>query len=169
MLAFVPPFDLGLAPNGARVCVRAQAPAASREHNEGIVKAWLAKGRADPKLAGPILDTGGFACWATLAQLGLERLSTNFMFAAERKRIMNVCYPPASSHEGGGSGSDHEHHKHRDKHHRHKHRGKANETATESSGVMCNRQHNGLGNQMFQYVFSRLAAESLGECLQHKH
>jgi len=139
----------------------AQAPVVSREHNEGIVKAWLSKGRADPKLASTILDTGGFACWATLAQLGLERLHTNFMFAAERKRILDVCY---SSDAAGNHG--HEHKKHKDKHHKHKHHSKeSNDTlASSSGGVMCNRQHNGLGNQMFQYVFSRLAADSLGEC-----
>ena len=139
-----------------------QAPVVSREHNEGIVKAWLSKGRADTKLASTILDTGGFACWASLTQLGLERLHTNFMFAAERKRILDVCY-------SGGSGSHgHEHKKHKDKHHKHKHHDKnnKNDTTADSSGVMCNRQHNGLGNQMFQYVFSRLAADSLGKFLR---
>ena len=30
-----------------------------------------------------------------------------------------------------------------------------------NNGVIMNRQHNGLGNQIFQYIFSRLVAEDL--------
>lgn len=50
----------------------------------------------------------------------------------------------------------------------HKHHTKYNNTeaGSYSSGVMCNRQHDGLGNQLFQYIFSRLAADSLGEILR---
>lgn len=142
----------------------------NHKHNEGIVKAWLSKGQADPKLASTILDTGGFACWATLTQLGLERLHTNFMFAVERKRIFDMCYSPSSTfRESRASSHGHEHKKHKYKHHnynhRHNNRGNNGSAAvgSNSSGVMCNRQHNGLGNQLFQYVFSRLAADSLGE------
>lgn len=51
----------------------AQAPSVSRETDEATVKEWLIQGRADPELASTILDTGGFACWANLTQLGLEK------------------------------------------------------------------------------------------------
>lgn len=124
-----------------------QAPSASRVHNEGIVKAWLKRARQDEKLAATILDTGGFACWATMVQIHLQVLGTNLMRLDERKKLHEICYDS---------------HHHKGKHHKvHKHKdAKGNATA---AGVVCNRQHNGLGNQMFQYVFSRLAAESLGE------
>ena len=132
------------------------------------VKAWLVMGRADPELASTILETGGFACWATLTQLGLEHLKTNFMFAAERMRILDLCYSLTSNSSSSSHGRGHR--KHLVKHHMHEHHSKINKTVADSnsSGVMCNRQHNGFGNQMFQYVFSRLAADSLGEWL-HKY
>jgi len=126
-----------------------------------VVKAWLVKGRADPELASTILDTGGFACWATLTQLGLEHLRTNFMFASERVRVLDLCYPMMNVPSKDGSGNrGHEHRKNLVKHHS---KNNTTEADTNSSGVICNRQHNGFGNQMFQYVFSRLAADSLGK------
>ena len=69
----------------------------------------------------------------------------------ERKKLHDICY--LSKHHTGG------HDKHKKQHKKSKEGHSGNSTA----GAIANRQHNGLGNQLFQYVFSRLAAESLGE------
>ena len=98
-------------------------------------------------MAGAILDTGGFVCWVVLVQIHLQALHTNLLRVDERKKINDLCY------NSGNAGVDRIGHygKHKDA-----------EVTTAQTGVIANRQHNGLGNQMFQYVFSRLAAESLG-------
>jgi len=197
-----------------------------RAHSEGIVKEWLKRGRQPEDLATKLLDLGGFACWVTLVQLHLQVLGTNFMRADERKKLLNMCYPPEEWHvtaaghrtrkQHGRHSPGHGSHKHghagggvggllggvghhgKNKHHGHHksphnatssseeaeaagssgggvggeaaataasaaaEQSHANGSGSAGEGVICNRQHNGLGNQMFQYVFSRLVAESLG-------
>ena len=87
-------------------------------------------------------------------------LNSNLMRGEERKKLLDLCYPPEGAPRHG-----HRHKKHH-KHHK-RHDSGADEEGAGSNhsivaGPVLNRQHNGLGNQMFQYVFSRLAAESLG-------
>ena len=50
---------------------------ASREHYEGVVKAWLKRARVNEKLASTIIETGGFACWSTLVQIHLQVRQTS--------------------------------------------------------------------------------------------
>lgn len=120
----------------------------SKSHNEGIVKTWLTKARLDKNLASSILETGGFVCWSVLVQLHLQHLGTNFVRKEERDKLLDMCY---QQHPEG------HHHHHGHHHSKHHHR-----SSNTTHGAIANRHHNGLGNQLFEYIFSRLTAESLG-------
>lgn len=93
------------------------------------------------KLAEKIIGLGGWGCWMLLVQSHITA-SDSFhtrLRTADHKEAYRICGgeesfkgPTAVNHTGG------------------------------KVRVVLNRQHNGLGNQLFQYVFSRLVGESFG-------
>jgi hypothetical protein len=92
----------------------------------------------------------------TLVQKKKQFLGSNaLMQKEERDKMMHMCYPKDYSIHHA------KHNSHRAKHGHHASSSK-NTTGGVGVGVFANRHHNGLGNQLFQYIFSRLTAESLG-------
>ncbi len=101
-----------------------------------------------PELAHRIIDGKGWACYATLVTLRLHLLDAKrrtedtavelTLPQAEVDEFMKMC------------GCDN------------KVCALRSEDAASSGEWVFNRQHNGLGNQLFQYAFSRLLAESTG-------
>ena len=90
------------------------------------------------ELARSVLGLPGWSCWSTAVTVALNAQDTTKfrLKASDHRRIISMC---------GGLEEI----------------GTANRVSS-FTRVILNRHHNGFGNQMFQYVFSRLLAESLG-------
>jgi len=137
-------------------------------HNFGIVSQWLQSVSHDVKfdeyelnvdeVAHAILTGRGWGCYVTLVQLQLHMTerrrsrrgsSPSLLHGirpAEKALIERMCFDTDA--DGVSTPSIQ----------------LSAEGVTQTPGdtlLVFNRQHNGLGNQIFQYVFSRLMAESL--------
>jgi hypothetical protein len=130
-------------------CVSANLGAQqSRGSSEVTIKKWMEMTeRRDRKrygmdpsydLARKVLSLHGWACWSTLTTIAVNAEDTTVfrMKAFEHHKILDMC---------GGLGAV-----------------GSSPPLRDGLRVVINRHHNGFGNQMFQYVFSRLLAESLG-------
>jgi hypothetical protein len=120
-------------------------------HYEGIVVQWLKhvkvdlNGLTEPTLAHEVIASKGWRCYATLVQLQLqiqESKRGQEVALGLPKNILDDIMRMCGAVEGGPL--------------------PITSRARPSDQFVFNRQHNGLGNQLFQFAFSRLLAESMG-------